>query len=93
MPDNVVDLFIPIVAIVFGVGGPVLLTSLLFPSIRQAVARRIEGRSAQDEAALIALQLQVEALQTEINRLTRALPPRAGGASPPSDSPGQARTF
>jgi hypothetical protein len=85
MHGSVIELLIPILGIVFGVGGPLVLGALFFPSIRAAVARRIEGRSAHDEAALIALQLQVEALEAEVQRLTRALPP--------ADAGGRVRTF
>jgi hypothetical protein len=92
MHADVVALLIPILGIVFGVGGPVLLGALFFPSIRAAVARRIEGRSAHDEAAVIALQLQVEALEAEVSRLTRALPSHPAAGSPPADAAGRARS-
>lgn len=73
---------IPIFGIVFGVGfgvgGPIFLALMAFPSIRGAFVRRL-SRAALDES-VVALQLHVQALQSEVDRLSRALPPPYAGA-------------
>lgn len=67
-------ILIPILGIVFGVGGPTLLIALCFPSIRQAVTRRLAGRSASDDEAIVTLQIRVRALEGEVDRLSHLLP-------------------
>jgi hypothetical protein len=69
-------------------GVPLALGTIFIPSLRSALARRIGGRAAEDEAALIALQLHVEALQRQVDALTQALE-RSGsvGFLPPAPQP------
>lgn len=81
------EVLIPILGIIFGVGGPVLLAALCFPSIRSAVADRLRGDAhieASDPevvAQIAALRGEIYALRTEVAVISRALPgvsPQAG---------------
>lgn len=46
---------------------------MIIPSIRSAIARRIGGHATEDEARLVALELQVAALARQVEVLTQAL--------------------
>jgi hypothetical protein len=90
MSSEIIGELVPIVAIVFAVGGPMALGALAIPAIRTAVARRIGGHTAEDEELLTALKLRVDALESEVDALNRALyphrPPTALPPPPPANS-------
>jgi hypothetical protein len=78
----------PLLGIVVIVGIPAAVSTLFFPSVRAAFVRRMGGQGAEDDARLVALQLQVDALQRELEVVTQALQrPGAPTSLPPLASP------
>jgi hypothetical protein len=69
--------FLTALAIVF-LGAPISVSMVLSPSIRSAIARRLGGRTAEDEALVVELKLRLEALEREFDALaqTNGLPAR-----------------
>ena len=86
MSANELYALIPILAVIFGCPTAVLLGALLFPSTRDALARRLAGRTAGDlddralthlasaDANVTAMRSEVYALRCEVAALSRALP-------------------
>jgi hypothetical protein len=76
-----------VVALVFVVGAPLAVSTLFFSSIRSAVARRLGGRAAEDEATLVELKLRMDALERQLEVVTQVLQRPGSPASFPPQRP------